>query len=424
MIYKKYKHPNFNLIGIKNDKYKNCQIEVVYRKNIYEHDLVERSLLGDVMCFSTKKYSTKKKLCTRYQDLYNLSIFSSINKLGSSLETSFNCSFICPDYIKEEAYLEEVIEMLFEVIFNPNITNNSFDLRSFNIVKKQLLNDISNIKEDPHKVTISGSLKAAFPDSPTAYGMINEKDYLEDLSSDHLYNIYLDMVNKDLCDIFVIGNIDLDKVNDLVAKYYQNNIVKTNVVNLYLQNSVRKKCLMIEESNNFVQSNLVMVYNIGDLSKNDLQVTPYIFNNIFGNGSLNSKLFKYLREDNSLCYGVGCLYLRFDGILIIKVSLAYENIKKAISLVKKALIEMTKGDFKDTELDDAKKNAIFSIKMAEDYIGSLLNNYIFNYYDDFPIPEERIAIVKKITRNDIIRFASSLKLNSIYILREKNDEDN
>lgn len=424
MIYKKYEHPNFNLIGINNNKYKSCLIEVIFRKNIKEHDLIERSLLADTMCFSTKNYPQKKDLVIKCQDLYDLTINSSVSKLGNSLETSFCASFVCPKFINEENYLDNIVELLFEVIFNPNIINNSFDIRSFNITKKQLINDVVTIKEDPNKVAISGALNSSFKDSPTTYGMINEKEYLEDISPDRLYNIYQEMINKDLCDIFVIGDIDLETVNNLVSKYYINNVIKTQNIDLYIKNISAKRIKTTCHNGNFVQSNLVMIYNISDLEKKDLQITPYIFNNIFGNGSLNSKLFKYLREENSLCYGVSCMYLRFDGILIIKVSLAEENIKKAIILIKKALVEMTKGKFLDSELEDAKKSSVFSVKMAEDYIGGLLNNYIFNYYDDFPIPEDRIKIIKETKREDIIRFASSLKLNSIYILKEEQDETN
>ncbi len=423
MIYKKYEHPNYNVIGIKNNKYKSCVIEILFRKNISKHDLVERVFLADTMCFSSKLYPTKKDLVTKCQDLYDLNISAFTNKLGNTLETSFHCSFICPKFIKEDAYLEEVVKFLFEVIFNPNTINDSFDLRSFNIIKKQLISDIDSIKEDPNKVSVSNALKKAF-DTPTSYSLIDEKEYLSDISSDKLYKIYKQMINSDLCDIFVIGDIDIDKTNDLISKYYKNNIIKTDNIDSYIENKSNNRVKKIEEKGSFVQSNLIMIYNIKDLDKKDLQITPYIFNNIFGNGSLNSKLYKYLREENSLCYGVRCMNLRFDKLLIIKVSLAYENIDKAISLIKKALNEMIKGKFTDEELDDAKKSAVFSIKMADDYINGLLNNYIFNYYDDLPIPEDRIKIIKEITKEDVVKFSSSLKLNSIYILKEEENERN
>ena len=51
MIYKTFKHPNYNVIGILNDKFKSCEIEVFFRKNITKHDLSERILLSDTMIY-------------------------------------------------------------------------------------------------------------------------------------------------------------------------------------------------------------------------------------------------------------------------------------------------------------------------------------------------------------------------------------
>ena len=423
MIYKKYEHPSYNVIGIKSDRYKSCLIEVIFNKNITKHDLVERSLLTDTLCNSTKNYPIKKDLTKKYQDLYNMGISPSVNKLGSMLQTSFSCGFLNPKYTNEKDYLESVIKMLFDVICKPNIVNNSFDLKSFNICKKQLSNDILEIKEDPNKVSISNALKKAFKNSPTSYVMMDEKDYLDDISPDKLYSIYQNMLENDLCNIFVVGDIDIDLVNDLISKYFINKTVKTSSVNLYVENNLNKKTINYEEEGSFVQSNLIMIYNINKLDKKDMQITPYVFNNIFGNGSLNSKLFNYLREKNSLCYGVSCLYLRFDGILVIKVSLAYNNIKKAQKLINKALKEMVNGKFTKEELEDAKKSSIYSIKINEDYIDGLLNNYIFNYYDDLPVIDERIQIIRNLNKKDIMHFASSLKLNSTYILKEEANEE-
>ena len=424
MVYKEFKHPNYNVIGIKNDKFKSCEIEVFFSKKIKEHDLVERILLGDTMIFSTNTYKTRKDLVIKCQDLYDATVRYSVNKIGNLLNTSFSISFLCPKYVREKNYLEEVITLLFDVIFNPNVVNNSFDLRSFNITKNKLINDIKDINEDPNRVALSNALKKAFSETSTSYVMKDEQDYLKDFSSDSLYSVYNEMINKDLCDIFIIGDLDLEKTNDLISKNYRNNIIKTTKPSIYLTNKTRNKVLDIKEQGNFVQTNLIMIYNLVSVDKKDLQILPYIFNNIFGNGSLNSKLFKTLREENSLCYGVGCMYLRFDGLLVVKTSLAQENVAKAIKLIKKCLNEMIKGNFTDEELKEAKESAIFSVKMSEDYIGSVLNNYIFNYYDDFKLPEERIKVIKQVSKEDIISLAKSLKLNTIYTLEEESHEEN
>ena len=418
MLKKLISHPNYDLLSIQTDKFKSCRIEVSFRNEIKEHDLIERIFLSDLMSYSTLNYPTKKEWVIKREELYDLSLYGYCTRLGNIINTYFICSFIAPKYIKEDNYLEEIIKALMEMIFNPNVINNAFDLKSFNVVKNQLKAQIADSKEDPNMVSVYNGLNEAFPDSTSRYGIINEEDYLEDITPDSLYISYENMIKNDQVTVFAIGDIDSNYLDSLIHKHFKCNIIKNNSLGMYVENSLRKKPLVSEGQSSFVQSQLLMIYNFVGLTKELREVVPYLFNNIFGNGSLNSKLFRYLREDNSLCYGVSSMNFKYDNIAVIKVALAKENIPKAIKLIKKAVKEMQDGNFLLEELDDAKKSAIFSIKIAQNNILNTLNNYIFNYYDDFALPEDRLKRIKNITKQDIINFSKCLRLNTIYTLNE------
>ena len=423
MLYKKIKHPNYNLFNIKTSKFKNCIIEINFQKEIKEHELADRILLAEVMNYNCKKYPTKSKLSIRKQELYDVSITCYASRLGNVINTSFSCGFIAPKYIKEDDYLEEIIKLLMDVLFDPNVTNNAFDLTTLDIIKNNILTEIEDGNEDPNRVAISNVLRLAFPNSVSHYGIVDEKEYIEDMTADELYNVYEKMLKNDSVNIFTIGDLDSTKVDDLIHKYFKSNIINNEKYNLRVENSTRRKVLVKEDNSKFIQTQLLMLYNINKFPKDLREVVPYIFNNLFGNGSLNSKLTKYLREDNSLCYGVSCMFFKFDDLLLIKVALAKENINKAIKLIKKAVKEMQNDDFSLNEFNDAKKSACFSIKIAQDNIHSVLNNYVFNYYDDFSLPNDRLKKVKSITPDDISRFAKCLKLNTIYILNEGGSDE-
>ena len=423
MLKKLISHPNYDLLCIKTDKFKSCHIEVSFRNEIKEHDLIERSFLTDLMSYSTLNYPTKKEWTIKREELYNLSLYGYCTRLGNIINTYFSCSFVAPKYIKEEEYLEEIVKTLMEMIFNPNVINNAFDLKSFNVVKNKMKSYISDSKEDPYMVSISNGLNTAFPNSVSRYGIIKEEDYLEEITPDLLYTSYENMIKNDQVTVFAIGDMDSNYLDSLIHKYFNCNIIKNNSYRMYVENNLRKKPLVKEGQSSFVQTQLLMIYNFEGLTKELREVVPYIFNNIFGNGSLNSKLFRYLREENSLCYGVGSMNFKYDNIAIIKVSLAKDNISKAIKLIKKAVKEMQTGDFSLEELEDAKKSATFSIKIAQNNILSTLNNYIFNYYDDFSLPEDRLKRIKSITKEDIIKFAKCLKLNTIYTLNEGGSDE-
>ena len=50
----------------------------------------------------------------------------------------------------------------------------------------------------------------------------------------------------------------------------------------------------------------------------------------------------------------------------------------------------------------------------------ILSNYVFNIFDNLPMPEERKKLYKKVTKEDIINVAKKLKLNTVFTLKGGN----
>ncbi len=50
---------------------------------------------------------------------------------------------------------------------------------------------------------------------------------------------------------------------------------------------------------------------------------------------LHQNYIKVLEKKNSLCYAISSMYLKYDKLLLVHISLEQANVKKATSLVKK-----------------------------------------------------------------------------------------
>ena len=146
-----------------------------------------------------------------------------------------------------------------------------------------------------------------------------------------------------------------------------------------------------------------------------------VFNYLYGNGGLTSKLYKSIREENSLCYAINSMYLKYDKLLMIQISLEQENVKKCISLVKKELKNMVDGNFTDLEVEDAINNMIISLDMTLDNNVAILNNYVFNVYDNLPMIEDRKLAFKNVKKEDIVKVAKKVKLNTVFALEGKSE---
>mgnify|MGYP003596172458 CR=1 FL=1 len=155
------------------------------------------------------------------------------------------------------------------------------------------------------------------------------------------------MLKTNLCDIFIIGNLDELEVKRIINKYFKLKVVKTHELNLYVKNEVNKKVNEIGHDSEFVQTSLAMIYNILDMDDYEKNIVFHLYNYLLGSGGLTSKLYQSVREKNSLCYNINSMYLKYDYLLLIMVSLDETNREKAIKLISQGVKEMAKGEFTD-----------------------------------------------------------------------------
>ena len=57
-----------------------------------------------------------------------------------------------------------------------------------------------------------------------------------------------------------------------------------------------------------------------------------------------------------------------------------------------------------------------SLDLANDNNVAILNNYVFNYLDNLPEIDKRKEMLKQVSKEDVIRVAKKLKINTVYVL--------
>ena len=420
MKYKTYNCNSFNVHTIKTDRFKTSHVEVIFRDIANKEEMGAYSFLADMLSQSSKTYPRKKDLITRFEELYKIIVYATTLRVGNILDFHVSLDFINPDYINDKNYIEEVIKTLFDIIENPNVTNDEFDLKTFNIVKERLKREINSLKENPMKQSINEAFKAMNTDTPTSYELLGNLESLEKITPSSLYKTYKNLRKNFKVDIFLIGNLEMDDTVSLIKKYFKNRYIIENKLDLMVDNKEIKRLVVKSMTSDNVQANLVMIFNLKNLTEIEKNITFNVFNYLYGSGGLTSKLYQSIREKNSLCYQISSMYLKYDKLLLVHISLEQVNVKKATSLVKKELKNMQAGNFTEDELKDAINNMIVSLDMAQDNNVSLINNYVFHVFDNLPMPEERVEMFKNIKKDDVINVAKKVKLNTVFTLEGRN----
>lgn len=422
MTYKEYKNESYNLYTIKTNKFKTCHMEIIFYDKLNKDSITETNFLMDIITHSSKKYPKRKYVVEKLEDLYNTSFYAVGTRVGNIKSVNFVCSFIDPKYT-DRSFLKEVIRFPFEMIFNPNITNDEFDLRSFKIIKSRIQADIDSIKESPTRYSIKRAFQFMDSNHPASYQYVGYQKDLDRLTPSNLVKTYKEFINNSKCDIYIAGNLDMDKVNFMINEYFRNNIIKNKELDVYLPNVNINYPKKLVEHDKYNQSTLVCLYNLVNLDEYEKNYVMNVFNYIFGSGSLNSYLSKNVREKNSLCYSINSMYQKYDNLLLVTAGINAQNKDRCVKLIKQSLKEM-QSKLTEKEVDDAIKSIISSAKMSLDDISSLVDNYFFHNLANIPFIEDKIEHFQDVTLQDVIKVSKKVKLITIYMMAGDSNEGN
>ena len=142
---------------------------------------------------------------------------------------------------------------------------------------------------------------------------------------------------------------------------------------------------------------------------------------LFG-GTPSSLLFKNVREKLSLCYYCAARYDRQKGIMFVDSGLEEKNSQLAKEEILRQLDRIKNGDFTDDDINETRLAMLTGMKMINDSQWSMQSWYINQLLDnEFVSPEQAAEKIESVTREDIIKAANMVKLDTIYLLAGQED---
>lgn len=420
MKYNRYEIGPYNLHVINTDKFKKNVINVSFKEKVKKENLTIRNFLAAILLKATKSYPDERSMAIKSEELYNIVYDSSSTIYGNYSIMNFEITFLDTKYTSTEL-LKDSVEFLTEIIFNPNVKDNQFDEKIFEMTKEELKLDIESINENPQKKASKLLFENMDKNAPFAYLADGYIEDLDNITNKELYDYYKNVLKSNLVDIFVIGN-NLDNIKELIINNFKINTIKKPATNYYLvHNKFRKRVKTVKEKETINQSVLKIGFKFDNLTEFERKYVLNIYNYILSGGP-DSKLFKNVREKNSLCYNVKSNISKIFNLMIITAGIDAKNYKKTVSLIKKELKNMEKGDFSEEEINSAKAIYNSSILSMQDSPYNLIGVYKAKEYLNLDPIEVRIEEIKKVSKEDIVKLSKKIKMDTIFLLEGECDE--
>lgn len=406
---------SFKVHLIKTDLFKTITMKVMFHTPIIKEDITKRNILSDILLTSSRKYATRRDLNIKSEELYAADIYTSNQRIGNYITTSFILQTLNDKYTEDGNFASSV-EFLHEIIFNPDLIDNKFKDEKLELVKSNAKIALESIKENSANYSIIRLKEEYDNKSSVSYRMTGYLDDLEKINTQNLYDYYEKMIENDYVDIFVIGNINIKELLLIIKKYFKFRKVKKRKKSYELDYHLpRKKVKTIKEVTSNNQAKLAIALSISKLKDFDKKYSLLILNIILG-GTADSKLFKEVREKNSLCYTIRSSYSRLDNLMIISAGIDNINYDKVLDLINKILDDIKKGKFNESDISVAKEYYNTLTESIVESPARLINESFSEKILGVDSLEKRKENINKITKKDIIRVSKKLNIDTIFLL--------
>ena len=408
---------------LKNTDFQTILIQVMFFYKKETNDLANINLLPALLNFMNNKYKTESEFALERKKLMILG--TNVNKMALGENGYYSFNMIVPDtYALGDDLLDEQFAFLKEFIYNPRVENGAFLQFEFEREKENIKRGIDNCLKNMmpyHSHRIKNLIDDEGYLSDT---LINNQELLNEATPQSVYEFYLNNIKNNQPVIYVFGNVDENRINDLCNKFlYLNkfeNTQKEYKLDYYLK--PRDTVQTIEENSTFKDSAISYIYKVKDMNKNDIIVLNLIKDLL---NSLSSRLLnKKLRDENDLIYTSKVVSYEHFGVFEITALINKDN----VSIVKTKILEVIE-DLKNEELvtpllENIKERKRLNLLRILDDKYALLSEFVVSDLKLDDTLEVLYEKTKNITAKDISNFVNRLVLDTVYFLKEEEYEQN
>lgn len=402
---------------IPTEKYKTNTIVFKMKAPLDKENVTKRALLPNVLQRNSKKHSTTALLRSYLDELYGATFYIDLAKKGDYHIISFTIEIANEKFLSHaEPLLQKAFEFLAEIVTKPNAENGAFEQNTVENEKRSLKQRIQSVYDDKMKYSSYRLIQEMCKDEPYELYVHGISDDVDTITAACLYEYYLQATAEDELDLYVVGDVQRDEVEKAVSSLFQ--FTERKPKEAARTPHMIKEEKEIIENQDVKQGKLNMGFRTnvyyGDKDYYALQV----FNGIYG-GFSHSKLFINVREKASLAYYAASRIESHKGLMLVMSGIDNKNYDQAVSIIKEQMKAMTNGDFTENEIGQTK--AVIKNQLLEtiDTSRGVVEILYHNVVSGAQIPlDDWLEEMEKVTKDDIVKIASKIQLDTIYFLTE------
>lgn len=405
-------------IFVKNTRFNTTLISLNFYMPLKSETICENALLTYVLSTCSGKFGGFKEMNRHLNFLYGADVAVSAMPVGNTQLIRFVITAINDRYtLNGEKNVSAAADYLLSLLFEPKTENGAFFESDLAREKRKILEDIEAELNEKRNFARKRLKEEMFENDPFGVGKLGAKEDVLKITVKSLKAALDAMLKNAYVSVHVVGDELPENLFRQIGEKF-NGINRENITDCKVLTAPAKRSQVKEVTDRMdvVQGKLVMGFTSELYGDDEISLPLMVAVDIFGGGPY-SRLFSIVREKMSLCYYCSASSVRSRGFVMVDSGLEAENTEKAKSEILNQLEIVKKGEFTDFEFESSIKSICGSLKSYDDSLSSLDLWYALKIYNNRLLtPEEMCEKVKKITRQDVVKAAEGIALNTVYTL--------
>ena len=388
-----------------------------------EEDVTSTALVPFVLRRGTARTPETKAFRERLDDMYGAGFGFDVMKRGDAQVVTFRMDVIHDQFVaSESSLLGAALRLLGEVVTEPALEGGAFRAKYVEAEKTTLRKRLEAIVNDKIRYAAERCVEEMCAGEAYRLNALGRIEDLDGITPETLHAHYRGWLERASFDLYVAGDTTLAEVESLVAGAFR---MPEGSPAGYGAPSFREASgepKTIVERMDVGQGKLNMGLRIGTGYADDDYPAALMYNGILG-GYPHSKLFLNVREKASLAYYAASRYDGHKGILTIQSGIEIANYERAVDIIKAQLEAMKRGEISDLELSQTRAMIANHLREMQDSAPEMVG-YDFNAVLSGRErgAAELLGAIGGVTKEDIVRVAEGVALDTIYFLRDTKED--
>ncbi|NLZ93209.1 MAG: insulinase family protein [Firmicutes bacterium] len=401
-------------------KFKTILVQLIFHRQLCKEEVTQSALLPSILQRGSKNYPTRQKLALSLEELYGTELMSEVIKKGERQLVSYSMDLVHDQYLPGESQLlRKSLEIFNDLLTNPLLEGDAFKADYVKQEKEQHERVIKGIINDKIAYSVERCLQEMCKEEPFSVFKYGTVEQLAQQTPFSLYNFYRQFMQESPADLHIIGDLDVEETFALVEKIFTYKRGKEKVVPPTQVDIQPGEIRYVKEEMDVNQGKLVLGFRTGLRFGDKDYFALLMYNGILGSFP-HSKLFQNVREKASLAYYAYSRLEKHKGLMVISSGIEADNYERALEIIRQQVEAMRKGEFSQEDLDNTRSGLRNQFLLEEDSPYAIINRSLDGMLAGQVLgTEELLQQLAAVTREDIVKVAENVKLDTVYFLTNK-----